>query len=209
MQESLFEDAFYQFFGTINWYTELLVKITQAEQTITRHEKEELYEAFVLKVQVTWELLVEEILTACLNCDTSEYAKDKAISLPKKLSKDTCKCLLSGLDFFTYRGMGHIKGVAKKVLVRKHNPFQKIAPENAKRIDEFQKLRNYIAHKSQKSKQSLMKIYKSAHGLKKFQKPGAFLLAFDHQTDQVRFANYIDALINGAREMAEFLEGEC
>lgn len=206
MPESLFESSFQQFLAEINQYTDLLVKVTEAEQEITHHEKQELYEAFVLKVQVTWELLVEDILIACLSCDTTQYAKDKAITLPKKPTKNTCKCLLSGLGFFTYQGMGNIRGIAKKNLVSKYNPFPKISQENATRIDEFLKLRNYIAHKSQKSQQSLMKIYKGAYGLKNFQKPGAFLLAFDRQTDQVRFANYIDALNNGALEMAEFLE---
>ncbi len=208
MPESLFESSFQHFLNEINLYTDLLDTVTKIPKKITPHEKQELYEAFVLKVQVTWELLVEDILIACLNCDTTQYAKDKAISLPKKLSRNTCKCLLSGLGFFTYQGMAHIRGIAKKNLVSKHNPFSKISRENATRIDEFLKLRNYIAHKSQKSQQSLMKIYKSAYRLKNFQKPGAFLLAHDRQTDQVRFANYIDALNNGALEMAEFLEGE-
>ena len=208
MAESLFESSFQQFLAEINQYTVLLDKVTEAEQEITHQEKQELYEACDQKVQVTWELLIEDILIACLNCDTTQYAKDKAISLPKKLSRNTCKCLLSGLGFFTYQGMANIRGVAKKNLVNKYNPFPKISPENATRIDEFLKLRNYIAHKSQKSQQSLMKIYKNAYRLKNFQKPGAFLLAFDRQTDQVRFANYIDALNNGALEMAEFLEKE-
>lgn len=204
MRKSSFEETFERFFSRLNWYTDLLVKVTE-DPIIILTEKKEIYEAFVLKIHVTWELLVENLLIDCLNRNTSKYAEYKATNLPRNLSKNICRCLLTGIGFFDTRGASETQKIAKDILVNKFNPFSKIPKIDAKRINEFYIIRNYLAHYSEKSKLSLMKVYKINYKFKNFREPGHFLCAHDRQTKQVRFANYIDSFINSADKMADFL----
>ena len=206
MRKSSFEDTFDRFFYWINWYTDLLVKVTEDKRVISfANEKKEIYEAFVLKICATWEIFVEELLVNCLNRDTSQYADYKAVKIPKNLSSNVCMCLITGLGFFDFKSAGDIKGIAKKILVNKFNPFPAIPKKDAARIDEFLIIRNYLAHYSAKSKQSLMCIYKKNYDFKNFREPGDFLFANDKQTKQIRFANYIDSFLNAADEMGVFM----
>lgn len=212
MRKSSFEETFDTFFYWINWYTDLLVKVTEAKRIVSHpHEKKEIFEAFILKIHVTWELLVEDLLVDCLNRDTSQYAKYKAISLPRNLTKHTCACLITGLRFFDVRSTSEIKKIANNILVPKYNPFKVFRKKDpavkrdSKRIDEFYLMRNYIAHYSDKSKRSLMSMYDKNYSLTKFREPGDFLFAFDKQTNQIRYANYIYSFLNIADEMATFL----
>lgn len=212
MRKSSFEDTFDTFFYWIGWYTDLLVRVTEAKRVVAHpHEKKEIFEAFILKIHVTWDLLVEELMVDCLNWDTLQYAKYKGISLPKNLTRDNCACLITGLRFFDVRSTSEIKRIAKNILVPKYNPFKvlsKTDPDikrDVKKIDEFYAMRNYIAHYSDMSRRRLMIMYKKSYGLRKFREPGDFLFAFDKQTKQIRFANYIYSFLNIADEMAIFL----
>lgn len=203
MQKSSFEDIFEHLFESINFYTDLLVNLEEGG-VVRKDEKAEIYEAMVLKVYVTWEIFAEELMVACLNRDTSKYAKHKAMALPKNLTKDICSCLINGLNYFDFRSTGEIKGIARKILPQKYNPFEVILKDDRDKIDELSQMRNYIAHKSQKSRNALLKMYKDNYGFSRFREPGPFLLAFDRPKHQ-RFANYIDAFNSAAMDMATHL----
>ena len=193
------------------WYTDFFKKISNSKRVIlTPTEKKETLEAFVLKVYVTWEILVQDLLVDCLNRDTSQYAKNKNTKLPRHLSRNVCKNLISGLDYFNFTDTNDIKGKARKILVSQYNCFAhkdiSKVKDDLKKVDEFREIRNYLAHYSSHSKQKLLKIYKSKYSLKKFCEPGSFLSAFDKQTKRIRFLNYTNAFFNVADEMAEFLK---
>lgn len=204
MRKTSFEETFSHFFSKLNWYTDLLVKVTN-DPVITRTAKKEIYEAFVLKIHVTWELFVENLLIGCLNRDTANYAKYKAVTLPKNLNNNICKCLLTGISFFDTRSVSETQKIAKNILVNKFNPFSKIPKNDARRINQFYIIRNYLAHYSERSKLSLMKVYKINYKFNNFCEPGYFLCAHDRQTKQIRLANYIDSFTNAADKMASFL----
>lgn len=206
MRKSSFNDTFNRFFKRMLWYKNFLNKISNTDQSILNStEKKEILEAFVLKVYVTWEVLVQDLLVDCLNRDTSQYAEHKDMSLPQHLPRNVCEVLISGLGFFDMKGMSQLKRISKDILVSNYNPFPNILNYDSRKIEEFRKIRNYIAHYSSSSKQKLLAMYKSEYSLKKFCEPGNFLSAFDKQTKQIRFQNYTTSFFDAAEAMAEFL----
>ena len=211
MRKSSFKDTFNRFFRQIFWYSNFLEKISNAKRVILNPtEKKEILEAFVPKVYVTWEILVQDLLVDCLNRDTSQYAKHKNTKLPRYLSRNVCKSLISGLDYFNFTDTDDIIGKARKILVSQYNCFDpnhiSKVKDDLKKIDEFREIRNYLAHYSSHSKQKLLKIYKSKYSLKKFCEPGNFLSAFDKKTNQIRFLDYTSSFFNAADAMSEFLK---
>lgn len=220
MRKDSLKAEFDKFFVLINEYTDLLLKIFEAKEVvitpqkkkeilteILSSEKKHIHEAFVLKIYVAWEVLVENIFIECLSRDPSEYAKFKTIRLPKRLTKDVCRGLISGLGYFDFKDTRDLKGKAKKVLVGKYNPFAKIPLDEGKKIDEFCILRNYLAHRSVASKQSLARMYKNHYAMN-FRQPGDFLfdtvefIELGKRGKQTRFAHYTDAFIKAVDEMA-------
>ena len=223
MPKSSYKSQFDSFFNSIVQYTDLLLKIFEAKEVvippekkkeilaeILPSEKKQIHEAFVLKIYVAWEVLVEDLFIECLSRDPSKYAEHKGIRLAKKLTKDVCRGLISGLGYFDFKDTGDLKGKAKRVLNTKYNPFANIPTDAGKKIDEFCVIRNYLAHYSDSSKQSLMRMYRNKYNLK-FREPGDFLFGivefveFGKREKQTRFANYIDAFMKAADEMAFFL----
>lgn len=206
MKKSSFEDTFQRFFYWMVWYTDFLEKVTYARRVISQpEEKRELFEAFVLKIHVTWEVLVEDLLIDCLNRDTSKYAQYTNRDIPKHLARDVCEALICGLGFFDIKGIGQLKGIANNIIVTKYNPFNMISGDDGKKIDEFYKIRNYLAHYSERSRQSLLKMYKSDYGLKTFREPGDFLFAFDKVNKRIRLINYISSFFSAGDDIAVFL----
>jgi len=150
MRKYSLKAEFDKFFVLINEYTDLLLKIFEAKEIvippqkkkeiltkILPSEKKHIHEAFVLKIYATWEVLVENLFVECLSRDPSEYANFKTIKLPKRLTKDVCRGLITGLGYFDFKDTGDLRGKAKKVLVGKYNPFAKIPLDEGKKIDEF------------------------------------------------------------------------
>lgn len=208
---------FDKFFVLINEYTDLLLKIFEAKEVVIppekkkeiytevlTSEKKHIHEAFVLKIYVAWEVLVENLFIECLSRDPSQYAKYKDIRLRKSLSRDVCRCLISGLGYFDFKDTGDLKGKAKRVLVPKYNPFKMIPSDEGKKIDEFCVIRNYLAHYSDSSRQSLMRMYKDKYNLP-FHEPGDFFFEFDKHKKQICFASYTNAFLKSVDEMAIFL----
>ena len=89
---------FDQYFNQIDWFVDVLNRIYNTS-TISLRAKKEIHEAYVLKIHLMWEIFTEEIIIRCLKQDTSRYAGFKGIRLPKQLSNDVCRALLSHLTF--------------------------------------------------------------------------------------------------------------
>lgn len=208
---------FDKFFSRLNDYTDLLLKLYEAQQVVVatelakeidrrihRSEKKHIHEAFVLKIYVAWEVLVENTFVECLRRDPSEYARRKGLVLPRTLSRDVSRGMLSGLGYFDFKDTSDLKGKARRLLAAGHNPFASIPSESARKMDEFYVIRNYLAHYSATARQVLARMYADNYGTS-FREPGDFFFEWDTQTRQVRFAGYINALMAAANEMAVFL----
>jgi hypothetical protein len=220
MGRSLLARGFDTFFTTLNAYTDLLLKLYQAREvvlppaqareivkTILPDEKRHVHEAFVLKIYASWEVLVENIFVECLRRDPSTYAERKGLALPRILSRDVSRGMLSGLGYFDFRDTGDLKGKARVYLATQYNPFEHIPRTAAGRIDEFCIIRNYLAHCSDSARHSLARMYKKRYQLP-FRQPGDFFFEWDRQGRQVRFASYTNAFIQAANAMAQFLNIE-
>ncbi|GAH83356.1 unnamed protein product, partial [marine sediment metagenome] len=179
MQISSLTAEFDNFFTSMIQHTDLLVKIVKTTRIILPPheekeiltkllpaEKKQIHEAFVLKICATWEILAENIFVECLSRNTSKYAEFKGVTLPRKLTKNTCKGLISGLSFFAFRDMQDLKGKAKKFLEDRYNPFKQVPNDVSGKIDEFYQIRNYIAHRSDTAKQSLKRMYKKTYKMR-------------------------------------------
>ena len=168
--------------------------------------KGEIYESFVLKICVTWETFIEDLLALCLSKDVSQYSEYMDTKFPKRPSKELCETLISGYRYFDFKNVDGLKGISKNILVPAYNPFSKIPTNESKKIDEFFQIRNYVAHRSRVAKRSLSRLYREVYHLRRFQEPGAFLLSPLHEkTQEVRFGEYIRAFIDAADAMAKHL----
>jgi len=220
MRKSSLEITFEKFFDQISFYRDLLTKIKHTDKIsydnpevikslkttgIDLREKKEVFEALFLKIYVTWEILVEELLIDCLNRDISQYATHKETTFPKHLPRSVCKALITGLRYFDVRSVGEIQKISRQILIDRYNPFKSIDEPSKKRINETYIIRRYLAHYSDQAKRELRRLYKDKYNLKHFRQPGDFLFAFDKETKQIRLANYINAFINAADAMAKFL----
>jgi len=214
---------FDNFFASMTQHTDLLVKIIKTTRIVLppheekeiltkllQSEKKQIHEAFVLKICAAWEILAENIFVECLSRNTSKYAASKGFILPRKLTKNTCKGLISGLSYFVFRNMQDLQGKANKFLEDHCNPFKKVPNDVSRKIDEFYQIRNYIAHRSDTAKQSLRRMYKYLYKMK-FRPPGNFLfdtvkfVESSERGKELRFANYSKAFEKAADEMAIFL----
>ena len=183
-------------------YFRFLNKVMAAKVVVKEtHEKRELIEAFVLRVAAIWEVLVETLLIDCLNRDSTALAKHLGLPLDKHLKRPVCEAIVSGLNYFDFRNSGTLKKEAKKLLVPRHNPFQAIPKDAARKIDEFFVIRNYLAHYSSMARRSVMRIYRDSYGMQKFREPGHFLYASRGKRGQVRLGDYFDAFLEASTEM--------
>ena len=198
---------FENFFEEINWFTDVLSKIYNTKD-VTLRTKREIHEAYVLKIQVTWEIFAENLLVQCLKLNTSQYAEYKDIKLSKRLSTDVCRALISGIEYFNVKGADHLKKIAKTILAPSCNPFKEIPSDISRKINEFYIFRNYIAHQSQKAKRSLSKIYTDVYDIiGKFPSPGEVLLTkVPTMKEQIFFADYINSFIAAAHTIKHFME---
>jgi hypothetical protein len=85
------------------------------------------------------------------------------------------------------------------------NPFAKITSAQAKKIDEFFTIRNYLAHRSYKARRSLLKVYQDTYGMRNFVEPGTFLLAREKGAQIPRMGAYINNFKDTANMMGKFL----
>lgn len=156
-------------------YAKLLrTKINQVE-TLTSEEIELIEEAFLIKHIAEFEVLIQNLFAYCVAIDTSNLSEHLDLDLPKKIRFDNAYAIINGLNFFTITTTDELKGLAKKIIVEDNNPFKLLDKQTLNRIDEAYIIRNYVAHKSKRSKKRLLKMYKDKYQIDDFILPGAFL----------------------------------
>ena len=174
--------------------------------------RQKLVEAIAIRVYVVWEIFIENLLIDCLHHDASQYASYKEMQLPKNLSRDVCELLLTGIGFLDIKGVGSLKGIANRVIVKECNPFNGIDSEDASMIDEFYIIRNYLAHQSRASKRSLSKeVYVKRHQITRFIEPGEFLAGYAAKQEpgqSIRLQDYLDAFFNVADAMETYFKSK-
>ena len=169
------------------------------------YEASEIMEAFTVKTICDWEWYIEKMIYECLKDDTSALSKQLDLNLPKSITKDECIAYLNGLGYFDLKNVSNLKSISKKILLESNNPFVKISNEAKSHIDNFYVLRNYVAHRSNKSKQSLLNIYKK-YNQNEFIEVGEFLLnKTDSDNKTIRFQDFGSSFWLAAFNIMEFL----
>jgi hypothetical protein len=206
MRKGSVAKTFDHFESWLYLYVVFVNKILTAKRVVaTKWGKQEFLEAFVLRVVSVWEIFVEDLMVDCLNKDATKYASYMDLHLPKNMPRAQCKAMLNGLWYLDFPNVASLKSTAKNVLVHTCNPFQAIPKPAARRIDEFLRMRNYLAHYSTRARRALKDAYRRNHGLIRFREPGDFLLASRGRGGQVRFGDYVDAFSDTAKAMRKFL----
>ncbi|MDP9078459.1 MAG: hypothetical protein M3O71_13585 [Bacteroidota bacterium] len=170
------------------------------------YEVSEVVEAFTIKTICDWEWYAEQMICECLQNDTTQLSRELDLSLPNSISLDECLGYLSGLGYFDLKSASNLKTVAKKVLIKERNPFENISAEARNMIDDFYVLRNYVAHRSKKSKKSLIKTY-AKYNQSQFQDVGEFLLSKNEngKSKTIRFQNFGSSFWLAAFQILEYL----
>lgn len=206
MKKSSFENSLLNFHMNMDWDIDLLVKIQWARRVVkSLEEKRSIFEAFVFSICANWEILVEELMIDCLNRDTSRYAEYTGFKLPKNISRETCKAVVIGIGYIDFKSVGHLKQIARQILVPQCNPFSTITTTQGKKIDEFFVIRNYLAHYSYVARRSLLRVYKDVYGITRFVEPGVFLLRQEKGAQIPRMGTYINNFKAAAHKMEDFL----
>lgn len=156
-------------------YNQLLNKISANIDFFDVNEINSIEEAFLVKHLAEWETFIINIITYCVAIDTSQIAAYLDIELPKRLSFENASAIVNGLSYLSISSSSELKGLAKKIISKNNNPFEQFQMKFLNQIDEVYALRNYVAHKSRKSKTSLLKMYNKRYNIKNFIKPGQFL----------------------------------
>lgn len=195
--------SFDNFFRWMGVYRATLRRVREPNDLLTVEQAKEVFEAFVPKVAVQWDILSEDLIIDCVNRDTSQYAGYLGEKLPKHIPSALCEVMLTGLRYFDFKGVSDLKGTAKKVLVPSWNPFQAIPPAAGKRIDQFFVVRNYLAHYSRVSERSYAEMCRRAFGARRFREPQDFLFAKVGNQSKTRFEReFIDSFEVAAKAMA-------
>ena len=194
------------FFEDLDRYIDILNKVISDDSPFTRDERAELFESFVLKVCSIWEVMVENLMVDCLNRNSSQYAKYMAMTLPRHMSHNQCRAMILGIGYLDFKGISDIKRKSKNILVEDYNPFSQMPSSSGKKIDEFYKFRNFIAHKSIRAEKTLENVYLNTYKLKKVPTAGNFLLAQDKKLKQPRLGIYLNAFSDTAISLAEFFD---
>jgi len=205
MKKSSFDVTLGQFYLDMAWDIDFLVKIENARQVVrTKREKRDVFEAYVFRICAYWEELVETLFIDCLNRDTSKYKETTGFRIPKDLSREICTAAVLGTGYFDWKSIDNLKRMAKDMLVPKFNPFKEIPKPRGDKVDEFFRIRNYLAHRSDKARRSLKKVY-DKYGFKTFRQPGEFLSAEDKKNKIPRMGVYINNFRDIVTIMGRFL----
>lgn len=186
----------------MRWYVDFLDRILGAQRVVgSIEDKREIAESTLLRICAYWESFVDEELVDCANIDSSTLPEFTGVRLPTNLPRAVCEAILFRGGYLDFPSVGALKGFAKRALAETVNPFAKIRPATAAKIDEVFTIRNYLAHQSKASRRALMKMYRENYDLGRFQEPGRFLLANNAQM----LAEYIGAFIDASQQMRQII----
>ena len=196
------------FHNRVDLYGRILKQEIDANPVLQIGEVGLIYEAFIIKISAEWELFQLNILAYCVAMDTSRISKHLELSLPKKISFDNAFAVLNGLDFISITSVADLKNISKKILEEDSNPFKQFENGFLNRIDEVYALRNYISHKSKRSKIRLEKMYRDKHQINEFIFPGNFLVATktNENMKTSNFGEYVGTFLCIAVEAWKFLD---
>ena len=206
MRKSSGKATLENYFEWLSDYKTVLTKIVSIpKSTLPRADKVEIFAAFVSTIWTQWEILSEDLLIDCLNRDSSQYAEFLDIRLPGHPSRDLCQVMLNGFGYFDVKSVDQLKKIGTNVLTKQYNPFSAITSVQKKKIEEFRKIRNYLAHYSRTSERAVEEMLRTTYGFQRFQQPGIFLSTIVSQPTKTRLHTYIENFESTGQTFVSFL----
>lgn len=190
-------------------YSKLLRTKVQKVELLNAKDMELIEEAFLVKHVAEWEIFIHNIFAYCVAIDTSALSEHLDLDLSKTIPFDNAYAILNGLNFLSISTTNELKGLAKKIVAEKNNPFPKLGYQFLNHIDEVYTIRNYVAHKSKRAKKKLIKMYKDKYQLSDFITPGNFLrqqILDDKLGDSLRSDLYYGAFMAISTSIWEHLD---
>ena len=207
----LLEGAFERFLGETEFYRLFLYEIAKPDVRITQEamEGQMILEALAVKIHTSWEVFVGDLMIDCLSCDTSQYASSMGVTIPQHPPRDVCELMLTGTGILSIGNASEVQGTAKRLLAPGYNPFKEIAKADISAINEFQIIRNYIAHHSRRARRSLEEVYLREYKIGAFIDPGLFLATLVEMhgpIDEItRLGVYLNSFSSAAEKMESYL----
>ncbi len=165
-----------EFHNNLTFYRSILKKEFPKLTSLENEEISLLEESYLIKIAAEWETFTHNIISYCIAMDTNVISKHLELNLPVRMSFDNAYSVLNGLQYKTITSSNELRSLAKKVLADKYNPFIQLDRTNLNKIDDLYAIRNYIAHKSQRSKERLLTMYRNRYNITDFITPGLFLI---------------------------------
>ena len=81
-----------------------------------------------------------------------------------------------------------------------YNPFNAISNRDARRINEFLIMRNFLSHYSDYAKRSYKRFMKSKYSYSRIPEPGDFLIAFS-KSREYRWSVYLRTFLRASDDM--------
>lgn len=204
MRKASFKKSFNNFDKNISWDFEFIEKVYNSK-SLDNFEKGAIFDGFVFRIDTNWQTLVEDLFIDCLNHDNRKYIIYTSYKLPRQISREMCRAIVIGLRYVDWSKIDLVKDRAIKLLVDRYNPFKAITNQQAKRILEFNIIRNYLAHYSNYQRQRLYNMYKNIYNFKVFREPSDFLMS-KYGKYSTRLHLYINNFISSSDNMKRYLD---
>lgn len=117
------------------------------------------YDAALLKMYVALERAMLDCLVVAVNNDSSTISASSGVSFPKHMSDEVCEYLVTGGDYFDFKGRDGLIKVLKDFVPGTH--WLVITVKDAAHtsaLNQLVALRNYAAHESPSSKRKALAL---------------------------------------------------
>jgi hypothetical protein len=130
------------------------------------------YEAALVKVTISIERLMLQVLLAAINRDSAALSAATSVTFPKHLPKAVAQYILIQDGYFDFKGRDGLLGTIKKHLGDAHPLYVTVKQVKYRApLDRLIKLRNWAAHESEQGKRTA----KLALGTSRVASPGSCL----------------------------------
>lgn len=175
----MFQQNYKEFKDILYWYLHFFDKIVFAKVVVKEEDKkEELTEAFLIRINTKWQKLCEYTVYSSIMEDPNKFINILKISNSKSLNKKEIELHIKKDNGGRYLSTSNFKSLlstTKKYLVDANNPFLKISVENGNVLNELNDVRNYIVHESEIAKENYFKIL-DKYNIPHETFPGKFLI---------------------------------
>lgn len=130
------------------------------------------YEAALMKLAVAFERLMLDALVCVTNNDTHQMSETLGIDFPKHLTDEVCAYIVTGGNYFDFKGRDGLLGTIKGFVGKSHYLYVAVQqPKYKPTLEQFIALRNFAAHESGRSKHVVL----TALNRKRLSSAGSYL----------------------------------